>query len=77
MKFNDLELALGMAFEILHQCRKMIKIKIQKFWGLFPKFAEVTEEKLVSGRRVYKNSLQKLLLILFECQLKRYRKKCT
>ena len=28
---------------------KTLKVKVRKFWGLFPTFLEVTGEKLVGG----------------------------
>ena len=33
--------------EILHQCGKRVKLKFRKFWGLVPRFVEVTGEKLI------------------------------
>ena len=35
--------------EILHECGKRFKTKIQKGFGLIPTFAKVTGEKLVEG----------------------------
>ena len=47
--FNNLGLALGTNFKFYTSVEKRIKLKVRKFWGLIPSFAEVTEEKLVGG----------------------------
>ena len=49
-KFNNLELALGMAFAFYKSVVKRLKLKVRKFWGLYSTFARVTAEKLVGGR---------------------------
>ena len=48
-KFNNLGLALGMALKFYTSVTKGLKLKVRKFWGLVPKFVEVTGEKLVGG----------------------------
>ena len=48
-KFNNLGLALGMAIKFYTSVAKGLKLKVSKFWGLTPMFAEVTEEKPVGG----------------------------
>ena len=35
--------------EILHQCRKRLKLKVRKFLGLISTFVEVPGKKLVEG----------------------------
>ena len=47
MKFNNLGLALGIALKFYTSVAKGLKLKVRKFWGLVPTFAEVSEEKLV------------------------------
>ena len=42
-------LALGMAFKFYTSAAKEMKLKVNKFWGLFPTFVEVTWKKLVEG----------------------------
>ena len=49
MKFNNLGLAQGMASNFDTSVAKKLKLKVKKFWGLIPTFAEVTWEKLVGG----------------------------
>ena len=44
-KFNNLELALGMALK-LYTSAKGLKLKLRKFWGLILTFVEVTGEEL-------------------------------
>ena len=46
-KFNDLELALGMALKFCESVAKGLKLNIRKFLGLISTFVEVTGEKLV------------------------------
>ena len=48
-KFNNLELASGMALKFYTSVAEGLKIKIKKFWWLIPTFVEVTGEKLVRG----------------------------
>ena len=48
-KFNNLELALGMALKIYKGVAKGLKLKLKKFSGLIPTLAEVAGEKLVEG----------------------------
>ena len=48
-KFNNLGLALGTNLKFYTSLSKGLKLKVRKFWGLIPTFAEVTEEKLVGG----------------------------
>ena len=48
-KFNNLGLALGMALKFYTSEAKGLKLKIRKFWGIIPMFAEVTEKKLEGG----------------------------
>ena len=44
-----LKLTLGMALNFYTSVEKALKLKVRKFWGLIPTFAEVTGEKLVEG----------------------------
>ena len=46
-KFNNLGLALGANLNFCTSVTKGLRLKIRKFWGIIPTFAEVTEEKLV------------------------------
>ena len=46
-KFNNLELAQGMALKIYTSIVKCLKLKARKFWGLIPTFVGVTAEKLI------------------------------
>ena len=48
-KFNSLGLALGTNLKFYTSLEKGLKLKVRKFWGLFPTFVEVTEEKLVGS----------------------------
>ena len=48
-KFNNLGLTLGTDLKFYTSVVKGLKLKVRKFLGLFPTFAEVTEEKLVGG----------------------------
>ena len=48
-KFNNLGLALGMTLKFYTIVSKGLKLKVRKFWGLFPTFVEVRGEKLVGG----------------------------
>ena len=48
-KFNNLRLALGMAFKFYKSVAKGLRLKVKKFGGLIPTFVEVTGEKLVGG----------------------------
>ena len=48
-KLNNLGLALGTNLKFYASVAKRLKLKVRKFWGLIPTFAEVTEEKLVGG----------------------------
>ena len=47
-KVNNLGLALGMTLKF-YTCVAKGLVKVRKFWGLRPTFAEVTEEELVEG----------------------------
>ena len=50
LNFNNLGLALGMAFKFYPGVAKGLKLKVRQFWGLrglIPTFAEVTGELLV------------------------------
>ena len=42
-------MALGMALKFITSVAKGLKLKVRKFWRLFPMFVEVAEEKLVGG----------------------------
>ena len=46
-KFNNLRLALGIAFKFYTSVAKVLKLTLRKFWGLIPTFGEVPGEKLV------------------------------
>ena len=48
-KFNNLELALGMALKCNTSVAKGLKPKVRNFLGLIPTFVEITGEKLVAG----------------------------
>ena len=48
-RFNDLGLALGMAFKFYTSVANVLKLKVGKFYGIIPTFVEVTGEKLVEG----------------------------
>ena len=48
-KFNNLGLALGTNLTFYTSLAKGLKLKVKKFLGLIPTFAEVTGEKLVGG----------------------------
>ena len=48
-KFNNLRLALGIAFKCYTSVTKGLKLKVRKFWGLIPTFVEVPREKLVDA----------------------------
>ena len=37
----------------LHNCRKGLKLKVRKFCRLIPRFAEITEEKLIRFQKMY------------------------
>ena len=50
-KFDNLGLALGTNLKFYTIVAKGLKLKVRKFCGLIPTFAEVTEEKLVGGGR--------------------------
>ena len=50
-KFDNLGLALGTNLKFYTIVAKGLKLKVRKFDGLIPTFAEVTEEKLVGGGR--------------------------
>ena len=49
LKFNNLGLALGTNLKFYTSVAKGFKLKVRKFWGLIPTFAEVTGENLVGG----------------------------
>ena len=49
LEFNNLGLALGTNLKFYTTVAKGLKLKVKKFWGLIPTFAEVTEEKLVGA----------------------------
>ena len=46
-KFSNLGIALGMTLKFYTSVKKGLKLKVRKFWGLIPTFAEVTVEKPV------------------------------
>ena len=48
-KFNNLELALGMALKFDTNVAERLKLKVRNFWELIPIFVEVIREKLVRG----------------------------
>ena len=48
-KFNDLELALGMALRFDTSLAKALILKVRNFGGLIPTFVEATREKLIVG----------------------------
>ena len=48
-KFNNLGLLEGMAFIFYTSVEKGLKLKVRKFLGLIPTFAEVTDETMVGG----------------------------
>ena len=48
-KFNNLGLTLDMALKIYTRVAKGFKLKVRKFLGPIPTFAEITVEKLVRG----------------------------
>ena len=48
-KLNNLGLALDMALKFYTIVAKRLKLKVRKFWGLIPRFVEVTGEKLIGG----------------------------
>ena len=48
-KFNNLGLALDMAFSFYTSVAKGLELKVSRFCGKIPGFAEVTEEKLVGA----------------------------
>ena len=47
--FNNLGMPLGMVFKFYSGMQKGLKLKVTKFWGLIPMFAEVAGGKLVEG----------------------------
>ena len=49
LKLNDFGLGLIMSLKFYGSVAKELKIKVRKFWGLTPSFAEGTGEKLVGG----------------------------
>ena len=49
VQFQQFETSTRYELEIWNKCGKRVKIKVRKFWGLIPTFAEVTGEKLVGG----------------------------
>ena len=48
-KCNNLWLPLGTNFKFFTSLWKGLKLKVTKFWGLFPTFVGVTWEKLLGG----------------------------
>ena len=48
-KFNNLGLTLSMNLKFYTSVAKGLKLKVRMFWGLIPKFVEVTGRKLVEG----------------------------
>ena len=48
-KFNHLGLTLGTNLNFYTSVAKGVKLKVRKFWGVIPRFLEVTGEKLVGG----------------------------
>ena len=46
-KLNNSGLALGMALKFYTSVAKEFKLKVRKFFGIIPTFAEITVEKLV------------------------------
>ena len=57
-KFNNLGLALGTNLKFTTSVVKGLKLKVGKFWGLNPKFVEVTGEKLVGEGGLFAPSPQ-------------------
>ena len=49
LKFNNFGLAISMTSKIYTSVTKWLKLTVGKFWGLNPKFVEVTEEKPLGG----------------------------
>ena len=49
-KINNVGLALGKNLKFYTSLPKWLKLKLRKFGGLFPKFVEVTGEKLLGVR---------------------------
>ena len=47
--YNNLGLALGMAWIFYTSVAKGLKLKVKKFWGLIPAFVKVTGEQMVGG----------------------------
>ena len=43
------DLTLGTNLKFYTSVAKRFKLKVKKFWGLIPKFVEITGEKLVEG----------------------------
>ena len=48
-KFNNSGLGLGTTLKFSASVAKGLKLKVRKFWGLFPTFVEVTGVKLAGG----------------------------
>ena len=57
LKFNNLGLALGTNLKFNTSLSKGLKLKVRKFWGLIPAFAEITQEKLERGSHFSPTSL--------------------
>ena len=49
LKFNNLELALGMTLKFYTSVKKRLRLKVRKLQRLIPTFVEVTRDKLVAG----------------------------
>ena len=47
LKFDNLGLALCTSLKVYANVAKGLKLKLRKFWGLIPRFAEVTGKKLI------------------------------
>ena len=48
-KFNNLELAFGMALKFNTNVTERLKLKVRNFWKLIPIFVEVIRDNLVGG----------------------------
>ena len=70
-KFNNLELALGIALKFYTSLAKELQVKVRKFCGLIPKFVEVTAvmldifkvfDRVWDAGLLHKHSLMKFLV---------------
>ena len=55
-KFTNLRLVLGKNVKVYISVAEGLKLKVRKFWRLTPTFVDVTEEKLVGGPFLVKES---------------------